>query len=75
MRAESAPVIQIGKNGLTETGIAHIARILEQKKVVRVRFLRSFSAREKMKEIAEQLARAAGAASSSVAGFVVTLYK
>lgn len=72
---EPPVVVQIGKNSLTETGIAHIARILKQKKMVKVRFLRSFSAREQMKGIAEQLARAAGAARSSVVGFVVTLYK
>lgn len=75
MHPREQPVVQIGKNGLTETGIAHITRILEQRKVVRVRFLRSFSAREKMEGIAERLARAAGAGRSSVTGFVVTLYK
>lgn len=69
------PVVQIGKNGLTETSIAHIARILKQRKVVRIRFLRSAPKRDRMKEITEQLVNATEAERSSLVGFVVTLYK
>lgn len=75
MQEESAPVVQIGKNGLTETGIAHIARILKQRKIVRIRFLRSSPERDRMKEIADQLARKTEAGRSSLVGFVITLYK
>ena len=74
MKAE-IPVVQIGKNGLTETSITHIARILRQKKVVRIRFLRSFSEKHRMKEIAEELAQKTKAGRSSQVGFVITLHK
>lgn len=68
-------VIQIGKNGLTETSTTHIARILRQKKIVRIRFLRSSPDRDRMKEITEELAQKTKATRSSLVGFVITLYK
>lgn len=70
------PLVQVGKNGLTESSIAHIARVLRQRRAVRVKFLRSFPReRGSLREAAEALAATTGATRLSLLGFVLTLYR
>ena len=70
------PLVQVGKNGLTESSIAHIARVLRQRRAVRVKFLRSFPREQtSLKGAAEALAVTTGATRLSLLGFVLTLYK
>ena len=68
-------IVQVGKNGLTDSVLSHITRVLKQKKMVKVKFLRSSRENESLRDAAARLVEASGASRSKVVGFVVTLYK
>lgn len=69
------PLIQIGKNGLTSTSIEQVNRLLKKRKLVKVKFLKSFLGDHNKKEAAEKLAELTGSKIIYATGFVVALYK
>ena len=75
------PIVQIGKNGLTETVIAEIGKHLKNRKLIKIKCLKYFieeysegSNSKKMKEIAAMFAEKLNCEASSI-GFVITLKK
>lgn len=69
------PLIQIGKNGLTPTLIEQVNMLLKKRKLVKVKFLKSFLEDNDKKEAAEKLAEFTSSKIIYATGFVVALYK
>ncbi len=76
------PIVQIGKNGLTETVIEEISKHLEKRKVVKIKCLKYFldsiesegSGSQKVKEVAKTLQERLNCSISCV-GFSIILSK
>ena len=68
---------QIGKNGLTETGIKHLASAFKTRKVIKVQLLKSATNdRTRMEEIAEKLINELpGKYNYRIIGFTIILMK
>lgn len=69
------PLVRIGKNGLTDNAVMQVKRLLKKRKLVKVRFLRSFLESNDRKAAAEQLARATSSELIDQVGFMVVLYR
>ncbi|MBN2252000.1 MAG: YhbY family RNA-binding protein [Candidatus Altiarchaeota archaeon] len=74
-RKDDTPLIQIGKQGVTESIIAEISAQLKRKKVLKVRMLKSALGEKDKREIAEEVAVKARAVLSDVRGNTFTLKK
>ncbi len=68
---------QIGKNGLTKTGIEHLASAFKTRRVIKVQLLKSATSdREKIDEIAKKLIdELPGKYNYRVIGFTIILMK
>jgi RNA-binding protein YhbY len=68
---------QIGKNGLTQTGIDHLASAFKTRRVIKVQLLKSaISSREKIEQIAEELMeKLPGKYNYRIIGFTIILMK
>ena len=68
---------QIGKNGLTETGIAHLASAFKTRKVIKVQLLKSATTdRARMEEVANKLIeKLPGKYNYRIIGFTIILMK
>lgn len=68
---------QIGKNGLTKTGIEHLASAFKTRRIIKVQLLKSaVSDRSRIKDIAKQLAdELPGKYNYRVIGFTIILMK
>jgi len=69
------PLIQIGKHGLTPNLIEQVNRLLKKRKLVKVKFLKSFLGDHDKKEAATKLAEVTDSKIIYATGFVVALYK
>ncbi|MFH1064203.1 MAG: YhbY family RNA-binding protein [Candidatus Woesearchaeota archaeon] len=69
------PVVRIGKNGLTDSIVQQVKRVLLARKLVKVRLLRSFVESNDRKKTAKELAVKTGAELIDQVGFTVVLYK
>lgn len=69
------PMVRIGKNGLTESVVNQVALLLNKRKLVKVKFLKSFLENNERKSSAAELARLTGSELIEQVGFVVVLYK
>lgn len=69
------PVIRIGKNGLTDAVVLEIIKLLKKKRLIKIKFLRSFVEGNDRKKAASELAEKTGAVLVQLTGFVVVLYK
>lgn len=71
------PVAWVGKNGLTEEVKEEIKKQLKNKKLIKVKVLRSFIEESEVnkKDFAMQLAQEVGAELVQKIGFVLILYK
>lgn len=69
------PLVRIGKNGLTESVVNQVALLLKKRKLVKVKFLKSFLENNERKSSAAELASATGSELIEQVGFVVVLYK
>ncbi len=69
------PIVRIGKSGLSETVINEIRKQVEQKKLVKVKMLRSFVGTADKKEMARQMAEKTGSILVHNVGFIVVLAK
>ncbi|HEY7213075.1 MAG TPA: ribosome assembly RNA-binding protein YhbY [Thermoanaerobaculia bacterium] len=66
------PVVQIGKNGLTEPVLASIEQALDDHELVKVRLA---DPQGRKKELAEEIAERSGSGQVGLVGNVVTLYR
>jgi RNA-binding protein len=69
------PLVRIGKNGLTDNAIMQVKSLLQKRKLVKVKFLRSFLESSDRKAAAKELAKATSSDIIDQVGFVVVLYK
>ncbi len=69
------PVARIGKNGMTHNILDEIRKNLKAKKLVKVRFLRSFVEDKDRKQCANEVAEKTRSELIDVVGNVVVLYK
>lgn len=69
-----SPVLQIGKNGLTDDVVKQIEEVLDAKELIKVKVLLE-SCPKKPKEVADGIASATGADIIGVIGGVIILYR
>lgn len=70
-----APVLQVGKNGITESFIMEVRTQLKHSRVLKVRILKSALGEKDRKEIASEVAEKARASLLDVRGHTFTLKK
>jgi len=77
MKKSNILSFQIGKNGLTETGVNHLASAFKTRRVIKVQLLKSaVSDRAKIDEIAKELiGKLPGKYNYRVIGFTIILMK
>lgn len=69
------PIIRIGKNGLTPETIKEIKKLLEKKRLIKIKFLKSALQNKNRKELAKELAEKTSSTLVDVIGFVAVLNK
>lgn len=69
------PVVRIGKSGLTEPIINEIKRQLKQKRLIKIKLLRSFIGKSERKQLAKEIAGRTEAELVDITGFTVVLSK
>lgn len=75
-RAKKMPAtIQVGKRGITDTLVTEIAKQLKQKKLVKIKLLRSFHETIDKDEVARLIADKTDSILVSRRGFIIVLYK
>lgn len=70
-----APILRIGKNGLTEAVLSEVTMHLKKRGLIKIKMLRSALEEKSKKELARALAAAVHAELVDVTGLVVVLYK
>ena len=68
-------IVLIGKNGITDTVILEIAKIIKIRKLIKVKLLQSFSSEEDRYQAASLLAEKTDALLVQVVGNNIVLYK
>lgn len=66
------PVVQIGKNGLTEAVLQDIERALLAHELIKIKFL---DFQEEKKELAEQISRRLGSDNVALVGNIAMVYR
>ncbi len=69
------PILNIGKNGVTDTLIEELNKQIKANRLVKVRVLRSAEEEKDVKEIAEEIASATRSTLIEVRGRTVVLYR
>lgn len=69
------PLLRIGKNGLTDSVVLQVKKLVDKRKLVKIKFLRSFLDNNDRKIAAKRLVESTGAELVDQVGFVVVLYK
>ena len=69
------PMVRIGKNGLTDNAVLQAKRLLQKRKLIKVKFLRSFLENHDRKKAAAELAKKTSSELVEQVGFVAVLYK
>lgn len=69
------PTVQIGKNGLTDTVIEEIKRQLEDKKLIKIKFLKGALEAKDKKELAKEIVEKTNSKVVLFVGFSLTIYK
>ena len=69
------PIIQIGKNGITESVIEELKKQIKANRLVKVKLLKSASYGQDMETLANQLAEATNSNLIEVRGNSVVLYR
>jgi RNA-binding protein len=78
LRAEAnqlSPILNIGKNGVTETLIEELNKQIKANRLVKVRVLKSAEEGKDLKAIAEEIAAATRSTLIDVRGRTVVLYR
>ncbi len=68
-------ILQVGKKGLTDEFLAELDKTLEKKKLVKVKFLRSFADMNETRTIAEDIAGEKGYELILSVGNTATFYR
>lgn len=66
------PLVQIGKEGLTEAALAHIERELAEHELIKVRFL---ALKEEKREVAREIESRLSAALAGLVGHIAIYYR
>jgi len=75
-RAKSLdPVIRIGKNGITDSVINELLRQLKKKRLIKIKFLKSFITNKDKKLVVQELMKKTNSEVIDVIGNVIVLYK
>lgn len=69
------PTIQIGKNGLSENTLLEINKQLKTKKLVKIRYLRSYSAVSDVKESTNSIISQTESTLINSVGNIITIFK
>ncbi|MBW2972732.1 YhbY family RNA-binding protein [Candidatus Woesearchaeota archaeon] len=69
------PTARIGKSGLTDAAVLQVKKLVDKRKLVKVKFLRSFVESNDRKKAAQELAEKTGSVLVDQVGFVAVLYK
>lgn len=69
------PILNIGKNGVTDTLIEELNKQMKAKRLVKVRVLKSAEEGKDIKTIAEEIAKATRSTLIEVRGRTVVLYR
>lgn len=69
------PILNIGKNGITESVIEEIKKQVKAYRLVKIKMLKTTPEGEDIKQAAEKLADATGTTLIEVRGSTVVLYK
>ena len=69
------PVLNIGKNGITENALKDLKNYLKKRKLIKVKLLRSFIEGKDRKKMAKEIAEKTDSEIIKQIGFVVVLYK
>ena len=69
------PIVSIGKNGLSESSLKEIAKVLRARKLIKIRLHKAFLEKGDRKEAAKSLSNSLNAELIDVIGHVVVLYK
>ena len=72
---ELKPILQIGKNGLTEHVLKEIELTLKKRKTIKLKMLKSFVQDRDRKELAKDIAMKTGSKLEQVVGFTFVLHK
>jgi RNA-binding protein len=67
------PIVRIGKSGLSESVVSEIKKQLKQKKLIKIKMLKSFIGSNDKKDAARQIAERTGSRLVHRVGFVVVL--
>lgn len=70
-----SPILNIGKNGITETLIEELNKQIKANRLVKVRVLKSAEEGKDLKDIAEEIAAATRSTLIEVRGRTVVLYR
>lgn len=66
------PVVQVGVDGISEAVVRHVASVLDDHELIKVRFVKGDQDR---KSLAADLARLVGGQLAGVIGFVAIIYR
>jgi len=69
------PSLTIGKNGLTENVIKGLKQHLKNRKLIKVKILRSFIKEQDKKQLFNEIAEKTGSKIVNTVGFTVTLFQ
>jgi RNA-binding protein len=69
------PLVRIGKNGLTDSVVEQVRRLLVKRELVKVKLLRAFIETNDRKKVAAELAKRTGSELIDQVGFAVVLYR
>ena len=69
------PIVRVGKNGITDSVILEIQKILKIRKLIKVKLLQSFSSEQDRYETAVLMANKTNALLVQVVGNNIVLYK
>ena len=69
------PIVRIGKSGLSDTVVGEIKKQVQQKKLIKVKMLRSFVGTGDKKALARELAEKTGSILVHSVGLIVVLAK
>lgn len=67
------PLVQIGKGGLTDNQLQYISSVLDNKEIVKIRFLRNTS--EEKKQAGEEICATLHAEEVMAIGNVIVIYR
>ena len=73
--ANIKPLVWIGKNGLNLDVFDEIKRQLDKKKLIKIKFNKSFFSEKDKKQVAEDIVVKTKSELISFVGFTITLYK